>query len=51
MEIQIWEVINRERRRRRGINKNREFFMGLLGRLEDKIVRKKEEEGKGEGEI
>jgi len=44
-ENEVWEIVNRERRRRRGVNENiemrewKEQFMRLLGGVEGKVVR------------
>lgn len=46
-ESKIWEIVNRERISRRGINEEielkewKEYFMGLLGEEEERISRKK----------
>lgn len=52
-ESEVWEIVNRERKGRKGINEEieleewREYFMGLLGGEEEKVSR----EEKGEEEI
>lgn len=54
-ENEVWEIVNRERKRRNGINKEismgvwKEHFMGLLGRVERRII-KGSREGKGDRE-
>lgn len=50
-EGQVWELVNRERRRKNGINKDTEmgewkkYFKGLLGRIEGWVI------WEGEGEV
>lgn len=46
-EGEVWEIVNRERRKRRRINEGiewkkwKEHFMRLLGRVEERVVRGK----------
>jgi len=52
-ESEVWELLNKERKRRKGINENieieewKEFFMRLLGGVEGRVVIEKEKEGWG----
>lgn len=54
-ESKVWEIVNRERRRRKKVNKNidmeewKEHFMRLLGGVEDRVVKEDKSRVKGEG--
>lgn len=51
-ERDVWEIVNRGRRKRKRVNENieekewRDYFMRLLGGMEHRVVR-----GNGEGEL
>lgn len=53
-ESEVWEIVNRERRKTRRINERikredwQEYFRRLLERIKGKVVRKEEEEKRGE---
>lgn len=56
MEGKVWELVNRERRSRKRINEEikledwKEYFMGLLGGVEERVVRDIERENRMEGQ-
>lgn len=51
-ESKMWEIVNRERRRRKVINEEiqmgewKEHFMGLLGGVEERVMKGQEEIGR-----
>lgn len=56
-EREVWEIVNRERKGRRGINEEieirewKKYFMGLLGGVEGRVIRGLgRERGRGEKE-
>ncbi|XP_067214151.1 uncharacterized protein [Linepithema humile] len=54
-ESEVWEIVNRERRRRKRVNEGigmldwKEHFMRILGGVEGRVVRGGERSGQGEG--
>ncbi|KMQ85710.1 hypothetical protein RF55_15573 [Lasius niger] len=56
IENKVWELINRERRKRKGVDEGiqveewKEHFMGLLGGVEERVMRGQERRGRREKE-
>lgn len=53
-EAEIWEIVNKERRKRKRIDKAikkeewKEYFMGLLDRVKERVMREDRRHGKEE---